>query len=650
MPAKPSHRALIILDLGVFNLFVACLYRLLGWQVFYFRRAKTNGPAYRNKLACLLKLVQLDFQTIDSADLSYIYGDLHDTARKTVDRFWSHEITMFLTRLVPQVTRLDQKLYIINRSFIDHRCRDLAAVATWAVGQTTISVVRVLTSICSIRKEYLREVDFDIAPALFSRLYFAGELASICANKLAKSPKSRSSEAAHKILKAVPGDVTGLAEYSNEILYFPHKTIAYGRAFLKDHFYSESRDSPFLPKNIMHVELEPIAQTYITPELCKIYEHREIQYCVLPTNSGKTLLHYLPRLLRNVRVRELRLLLSGSRVLLFISAYFYVQYESYRNSLRRFPNATIALVGYEMLFPKALALALESKGIVTVASQERLVPSTFYRNYNYIVDTFFTGSAFVCEQLRQSKEKYVERCIPVGLVRTDLLVSLATNKGRVSTLRQHLDGRKLIVAYDFDSLTKESENAKQVVVNWRANNQFYQDLIRLAETFSDVHIIVRGKNAKWLALPYFADTIAKLDACANIQVSADYSRMGIQYELAAAADFVIAKHSSIGDECLAIGKQVIFYDYLPNANSLVSRAFNYGGIPVFAYSYEDLRRSVSTFIEKGVVLGASEIEKVQEIVNGGCADGLVRGRIQTGLEGIYREQQAGVEKTNGTKP
>jgi hypothetical protein len=64
-----------------------------------------------------------------------------------------------------------------------------------------------------------------------------------------------------------------------------------------------------------------------------------------------------------------------TRIRVFYSVWW--QIRDYDSRVRSFPEVRIALVGYEMLFPAALALAFALNKIKTVATQERFSCSFF---------------------------------------------------------------------------------------------------------------------------------------------------------------------------------------------------------------------------------------------------------------------------------
>jgi hypothetical protein len=126
------------------------------------------------------------------------------------------------------------------------------------------------------------------------------------------------------------------------------------------------------------------------------------------------------------------------------------------------------------------------------------------------------------------------------------------------------------------------------LISHTANKAFYLDIIRLALDRPAVDFLVRGKNIDWLEDPFFADVAAIIDLIPNLDVDRTYSELNRSYNLAAEADCIVAKHTSLGDECLAVGKPVVFHDWSENSVGY-ARSFNaYAGLPIFACDYASL--------------------------------------------------------------
>ena len=65
----------------------------------------------------------------------------------------------------------------------------------------------------------------------------------------------------------------------------------------------------------------------------------------------------------------------------------------------------------------------------------------------------------------------------------------------------------------------------------------------------------------------------KMDKIDNIIIDREYEKSERSYDLAVISDLILAKYTSIGDECLALGIPVIFHDYAVNHNNNFSSFF-----------------------------------------------------------------------------
>lgn len=632
----PSH-TLVVNRLNLLAFFISVLYRMLGYRVYYYSRSSLFDRSSVRRLCESLRIAPMDFQQSRDVDIGYVYGDIHDVAADTARSCWSPRMAAACGGLFPGISELEKKLFVIFKSYVDYRCQEMAALVTWIKGNPGQGKTRVLSPMCRLRRFYLKRSGVEAkASAACFLLNVYGWLAGLAKGLFGHWPSfARKSDAGADPV-TLPGDISGRPRYENEILYFPHQSIMYGDLFIKDQFYNPSRHSPYHSRNILHVELRPMPDQRSYPNMARVYEELEIRFCVLPARGRATMFRALPHFIREFRWSGLEADSLCLALLPFVVS-TWSHFQSYRDTLRAFPRARIALLGYEMLFPKPLALALESRGIRTVASQERLVTSTYYGNYGYILDTYLCAGRAVCEQLMGSDEKFVRSCLPVGLPRSDVLYRYIRDPGSSGPSKYRSGEEKLLLAFDFQSYPDEQVNARQTVVNWRSNKAFYEDMVRLARAIPYLEVVIRGKNAEWQSIPYFQETWTLIKQCPNLTVSMEYDRVGYQYELAAAADMVVAKHTSIGDECLANGKPVLFHDFLPNTPAVMSRIFDYEGYPVYVFSYQELEDRVRKYFEQGYYMGEDELLGLQRLINDGAADGGVHKRIRSQLDRIYAE-------------
>ena len=66
------------------------------------------------------------------------------------------------------------------------------------------------------------------------------------------------------------------------------------------------------------------------------------------------------------------------------------------------------------------------------------------------------------------------------------------------------------------------------------------------------------------------EILDKIKNCENIIISTNQSEAWYAYKLCANADLIIAKHTSIADECLANEIPVLFHEYTHNTKKYIS--------------------------------------------------------------------------------
>ena len=431
-------------------------------------------------------------------------------------------------------------------------------------------------------------------------------------------------------------------DYSKfEILFFPHKSVAYGKLFLKDHFYSSERINPFYRERICHIEFTgtPMGEEYSKPML-QFYHSNNIPYLIniassLPAHININAI----RLLFTFCYRSIRLkhsILDKELPKKFgLLLLFYVHLKRYDELLHPFKNARIALVGYDYLFPLVLSLVLKLRNIKIIAVQERFFHA-YYPDSRFILDHYFCIGSASEEQLVKNMYSSINNIYPIGPIRADLLYQYSVDKSE-EKYKNIKKEHHLILALDYHSDPDEFSNYTSSIVNWRNNKAFYKDLIRLALEFPNIYIIIRGKNDEWCNISYFQDVYDIIQNMPNMEVNRNYEEFNVSYKLAAVADSVIAKHTSLGDECLAAGKPVLFYDFAVNADKIESTLFEYEGYPVFIHSYKELRDRLDQIVNHGFFMNEEQFSRMRRRFYGGSSDGKVKERLHQYLMQIYND-------------
>ena len=112
----------------------------------------------------------------------------------------------------------------------------------------------------------------------------------------------------------------------------------------------------------------------------------------------------------------------------------------------------------------------------------------------------------------------------------------------------------------------------------------------------------------------------------NLILSEDYNEYFISYQLCAHADLIIAKHTSIGDECLSLEIPVLFHEYSHNTSQQMSSLYKYK-IDVMCFNFNDLFEKTSKILssKKNKII---DYKKLKDLYYGDLSDGKVVIRAQ----------------------
>jgi len=612
--------ALILETLSWFTLAWALLARCCRIQVRYVWLSRKLQP--HADLLAGLGIEIIDFQECEEVDYTSNYDPHGWVYQALVATVGEPERRARFKPMFPGVDNLGRKLHAIigQQAEIEFivTCRLIHWVETRYPAAARIHVMVPPTA---FKRQFLKHCRVPLRNHYPRPLVWL-ERAYELVDRLFQVPLRRRSRVAPQVANAPSGP--DLAAYP--VLYFPHQGIAFGQLFQKDHFYSDDPESPLYPSRILHLEQRDRLGSLDAGALARDYERQGLPFLLLSTSPR-------PReLARDLVSFGLQGLRHGVRMLAADTIYValaYVRFRKYRRVFSQARSARIALVGYDMVFPKTLAMALEAQGIRTVAIQERFY-TTFYRHTcGFIVDTYLCSSDLAARVMPSQWHRVIRQLKPVGFVRGDLLQRAGPSARDLTGARP---GQKLVVAFDYGSTQRENDGKTDAAVSWAANRAFLRDLIRLSVEYPELYFVLRSRDGVWCQLESFRDLYETIALLPNFEVNHDYSEWGLSYRLAAAADLVLARHTSIGDECLAAGKPVLFLDYLPNGPRIVAGLFDYLGLPVFTHGYEELKAGVDRFLLTGHVLTESERDRLREEVFGPYHDGQVRARVRLELE------------------
>ena len=641
-------KILLVERLDWFSLTVSIIATFFGFKVYYLERANF----FRNKkIESWLAgrgIEAIDFEKCRNVDVTIWDSDSKNLLDKAVNLFLAEaDLESLLGRFFPGVSALGKKIEVVMYAWVYTDYRTLGKLFCWIDDQIPAGERVFLFARNNLfRKVMFRESEWNCvnlcpswlsyismgirfgltAVCLLFRLLIAKISLYVTKRRYPSSPNIELTEKKQD-----------LDQY--EILFFPHQSIFYGNLFLKDHFYSDDPDSPFHPTKILHVETNlNFSVPGFLERVEQYYHDHQIPYCFIPRPSFpdliKDALWFYTEIIKHPRT-FLSLKMYGKIVLLQFFLLMVVRYREHCRRLAPMQNAKIALAGFDLNFQPLLAMALESKGIRTVATQERFV-TAFWNHSNFIIDTYLSSSTITGVRVRKKDYSYIREFFPVGQVRCDLIHRYQQNddKLKFDEIRQK---QKICLVFDYNSNPDEIANRTEPIINWRANKAFYEDLIKLADRFPQIYFVIRSKNDVWTKIPAFRDVIDEINRRSNIEANLDFS-LNMAYRIAARADLVIAKHTSIANECQAAKIPVLFYDFMPNAEKMISLFFDYDGTPLFVYSYKELEDRVARYLESGDFLEPTIQEEFYYKYYDDLYDGKIRTRILDVLEKMYKNQ------------
>ena len=577
------------------------------------------------KIRCS-SLLYMDMSSQNIKDLTLADGDRNKVSDKCVENLYQNiDNTKDLSLFFPNIKDLQKKLKLFVYHHFDELFFYHQTTIMWLQSSTYKNsiIINFLTLRPGLKRVW-RNSDLKVI-FIFNYLNFFIGLACKSSVFLIKYLIKKINSNPRTLKKKNNTDF-----YQNDVLFFPHCGVVTFTTPPKDHFYSDQIDSPFHPSKIIHLEYDNRPDIEVEKNRMKKYLHTNSIHYKKFYNSGIPWFGAIRFIIKIIPAIKLFQFKNIKNNILFYGIMFnaYVMFTRNLNMLGPYRAAKIALVGYEILFPKELALALESLNIKTVAVTDRFyIPYTNCQSFSF--DTFLSSSKSSSEIIKNSDRFLTNDIFSVGQVRTDHFfdkdISRSKFKERVVVLDYHIDIDRDLEAQKFET-----------IVNWKNDINFRKEILLLAEFYPDIEFVFRGKNCNWYKNEQHHQVISKANKLPNVRVDEDYSENCWQsYHLCASADLIIARPTSLAEECVSKGLDVIVLDYAINYSISVSKFLPKLLREYYCHNFEELKCMFEFWKKHKYVVPKNVKNQIQTDIFSNLTDGKVKERIQKYLNEIY---------------
>lgn len=604
---KEYNKIAILTNSGTINAVAIFLFYFFRFKIFHIPTLDQNNN-FVKKVLYITKSKPINFELCDNVEFREIVED-PDNIAENVFLFlkYSKEHTEAFSSCFEFVDNLHDKIKFCFKNRISLSIQDTLKILCWIKATEKKYSKIIIIGKCNPFQEIATKVSsLPINYFYPSWLSFLPPLTTIAHSLIF----SRTSNPSHPIKRT--SRTTAHCGHGG-IVFFPHQSPNYGNLYQKNHFYQEKETSPLHPSKILHIEYNIPSKSSLYQETKQYYDKESLPHTFLPSASKKDFIktaiqffYTLPMLKTNKNTKKSKNLHIFIFMIFFISSFTKAKRE-----LNLYTPIKIALVGYEALFPKHIWMALQSLQIPTLAIQERINLNYYHPLYTPAIDIYAHGCNNSTDAITKNEPTAIGKKINIGLLKSAYIKLYEdNNKNPYSKIKSNY--KNIILALDFHSSKSYAENIYNPLTNWKNNKSFYEDIISLSEEHQNTLFIIRGKNNDWTKIDYFIKTIAKINESKNIIINSDYSVPNVTYMLGAIADLIIAKYTSFGDECLSIGKPVLFHDYGPNIFHIIRKTNNYNGAEIFVRSKDDLHKRVSDFINKNIYLPNGQLKDLQD--------------------------------------
>ena len=336
-----------------------------------------------------------------------------------------------------------------------------------------------------------------------------------------------------------------LENIKTEIGYFPHGGLKYGNFFKKTYFYQKSKDSILHKDNIDTISFNKFDK--ISKRFFSFYrlENTELGNMPIKINLKKIYL-FSAFFLKNKKF------VFKNRILLFkILFELYLSINKFNNFFKK-KKYKYLFFDNDSIIPSGFLLSANINHIKTISIQDRLI--SYMYNHKCFFDLYLlAGKEF--QKILTSKYD-VSNYKTLGLTRVNLIKKSPSKK-----IEKYLNNEKGIITCLM--LTPNSYWRTQINgedgTSIKSSLDFCEKIVKLAKNFHNYNFIIKFKILDESNDHFFINSINKIISSSQ-NIYFDYNKDVSSANLVAHSKLVIGKYSTILDESLASGIDVLVDD------------------------------------------------------------------------------------------
>ncbi len=404
-----------------------------------------------------------------------------------------------------------------------------------------------------------------------------------------------------------------------KVAYFPHQGIYYEPLFIKDEFYDKDITHPLYPGKIVHLGLEEEIDT-------KTKEYLE-------RFNAKYLL------IRNIKYKDRGFLREYGKIiresLLGVGRCFSLQKIMLKQAqdllrfdsvIKSFPDLKIILINFEICMNRMISVAAANNNVLTYAIQDRSTDG--FETFGQLnMDYYITAGPYTEEFMERYNNSYIKNIIPMGLKRVDQLHCYKDIER--TGFEKYLEIKKnkfLVLAFDYHSPESYYEDGQRTIPRLKFIIDFYEALMKLAEKFPNVHIVIKGKFSSCYDFKTINFKIKEMERFSNLTFEYDIEKYNT-YKLMPYADCVVAHCCTTAvDEALAFGIPVFIYDNLRFFRNINFLYCDYG---VVSENYKDFENKIGKLVNnKQYIMDEGKFKVMRKILFNEPTNGDIQKKIR----------------------